>query len=165
MYQRELDIRQKELAFQELSKKRAAAAKKQMLNQQASKVSVEQQKLDRYKKAMDCKRYKEDIPQKKQPIVVIDDTNLDSTPMDPTPEAKVVDKSEERPKSGRKASRGRSIGKKNLDSSYGSQRSDSESESEEETNIVFKNNSSLMQANERYCGIRMMVKGSNIICK
>jgi hypothetical protein len=32
MYQRELDIKQKELAFQELSKKRAVAAKKQILN-------------------------------------------------------------------------------------------------------------------------------------
>jgi hypothetical protein len=165
MYQRESDIRQKELEFQEKSKKRAAAAKKQMLTQEASKVSVEQQKLDRYKKAMDCKRYKEDTRQKKQPIVVIDDTNLDSTPTDQTPEAKVVEKFEVRPKSGRKASRGRSSGRKNLDSSYGSQRSDSESESEEETNIVFKNNSSLMQANERYCGIRMMIKGSNVICK
>jgi hypothetical protein len=137
-----------------------------MLTQQASKVSVEQQKLDRYKKAMDCKRYKEeDTPQIKKAIVVIDETNLDSTPMDPMQESKVVEKFEVRPKSGQKASRGRSTGRKNLDSSYGSQRSDSESESEEETNIIFKKNSSLMQANERYCGIRMMVKGSNVICK
>ena len=165
MYQRELDVRQKELEFQQKSKIRAAAAKKQMLSEQASKNYLEQKKLDRYKKAMDCKKYKEEAPQKKQPIVVIDDSNHDSAQVYRESEPRAVERLEARPKSGRGSKRGKSNGKKNLDSSYGSEASDTGSESEEETNIVFKNNSSLMQANERYCGIRMMVKGSNVVCK
>ena len=113
MYQRDLEARQKELEFQEKSKKRAAAAKKQMVSQKASKNSLEQQKIDRYKKAMDCKKYKEDVPQKKQPVVIIDDSNLESNPLEKMRDQKIVETIVNRPKSGQGQKRGKSSGRRN----------------------------------------------------
>lgn len=81
MYQRETQRLAKEQKFQELTRLRAKGIKKEIKKEKTQEQQLKEQKLERYKKAMDCKRpaQKVEQPLKREKITIIEDEEIPQT--------------------------------------------------------------------------------------
>ena len=155
MYERNKLEKEKEEKFRELTKQRARAAKKTMNQQKSEKEKLEDNKLARYKVAMNCKKEKViEKPFVKQKVAVMDDTEIK-----PTAVSNKFTNLTKNPTDKKDFTYSPEVHKpieQNLQNE--DSQSNSSEQSEEDDNVLFRNNRNLLQANERYCGIRMMMR-------
>ena len=169
MNKREIEKLVKEQNFLELTKSRAKAVKKEIKLEKNIKGKEQLDKLSRYLASKDCKRYPKAQKIKKERVAVIDcgdnDKNYDNVER---PSEKLVEKERyedytmnktfgdgenEKPSALDNNNNG-------LDNDLDNDAENTASEDEQEEDDLYKRNTSLIQANEKYCGLRLRLKGA-----
>ena len=155
MFQRNQIDKEREEKFQEITKQRAKEASKMMHQQKNSKEKIGDAKQARYKSAMNCKKEKIiETPAVKQKIAVVDDVEVKPSIVEN--KFKNVTKNLTQQKDATYSTGLQNQAEQNVHED--DSQSDSCELSDEDDNVIFRQNKNLLQANERYCGIRMMVR-------